>query len=176
MWKPFWMDIIVARIMQDIFGLKLLVVKNFSKNDKYFMPGFSEARERDALRRKGDVQAEIYNQKCQEFWPYVEYVHETKDNSALSIHEHFVVLNNHQNQHFEIFFSNFYRKGIFTFDELRNSPTLSVLFKQIVQQETFARFTRDATAPTSKSDDQKDCKNGNGVPDNSCDGEKATAE
>ena len=176
MWKSFWMDIIVARIIQNLFGFKILVVKNFPKTDKNFMPGFTEARERDAMKRKGDVPAEVYNQKCQEFWPYVEFVFETGSNSALSVHEHFVILNNQRNQHFEVFFSNFYHKGIFTFDELRNSPTLSVLFKQIVEQEKFARFTRDSKASRNKNDKQQDFNNSKAVPGKNSDGEKPSAE
>ena len=137
-WKCFWMDVVVARIIERIYGLKILVVKNFPKDDKDFLPGFAEAkRNDDASKLYGEDAAQ---NKVQDYWPYVEYVYETESNDKLCVHEHFVVLNNFQNRHFEVFFSNFHRKGIFTYEELCNSPTLSVLFKQVIDHERYARL------------------------------------
>lgn len=137
-WKPCWMDEIFAGIIEILFGFKILVVMNVDRSDKDIFEGYHAAKKGEAGTGR-------------EFWPYTEFVR-----GSDAIYDYFIILDSHCGGHFEVYFSNFYEKGIFTWEELVASPTLSVIFRGFIESESKRRNKRDEEI--ERAEEKKDAE------------------
>ena len=66
------------------------------------------------------------------FWPYRAAVHSIFKGFNSKSTVRYMILNCQGRLHYEVFFSNFTRKGLFTFKQIANSPTVSCVFRNII--------------------------------------------
>ena len=137
-WKTCWFDEIFAKIVEILFGFKILLVMNVDKSDEDIFAAYHAAKRGDSNTNRP-------------FWPYTEYVR-----GSAEVYDHFIILDNHCSRHFEVYFSNFYEKGIFTWDELVASPTLRVLFRPFIESESVRRRNRDLMLKQKKGQEDKE--------------------
>jgi len=126
-----YLDEGLARVVEKLYDLKLLVVLNFEHGNfehgnTTLIPGWDTIVQNEKCKHADDLE------KVRKFWPYVAYVNEGKLNAS-----HYVLLSNSNNEHFEVFYSNFYKKAVFTKTEMQESPTVSVLFRQELKDDNW---------------------------------------
>ena len=109
--KDVWMTDVVAEMIQKIYKVKIMVVNNYKESSDYY-------------------------QEFERQWPYVELVPDGKEEV---VHEHFVVINCIEGNFYDAFVSRISKKGLFTWEEFSDSPTLGTLFKSFIQRQCMIR-------------------------------------
>ena len=66
------------------------------------------------------------------FWPYRSAVHSIFKGCESQSTVRYMILNCQGRTHYEVFFSNFTRMGLFTFKQVAKSPTLSCVFRKLI--------------------------------------------
>ena len=100
-----WMSDPIARIVQKIYGVKVLVVVNYPFGHDYY-------------------------EDYEKTWPYQELV---PDLDSEELYDRYVIINNIEGTFFETFISRITGKGIFTWDEFCSSPTLRFVFGDYIK-------------------------------------------
>jgi len=113
-----WMDEGLVMVIEMIYRIKVLVVKN-PKQPK----SSGKSKSGDPLEK---AIGQCHKWTFQPFLPQM-YHHQCS--------HHFIILNNYDNDHFDVFISNHLKRGVFTWEEIQGSPTIGVLFQEFIVEQ-----------------------------------------
>ena len=102
--KGMWLDEAIAMFIEKIYNIRILLVRSYHK--------------KRVVTLAGD----------EKFWPYTALTSTVPN--AVKDNTHYVILHNNRGNHFNLFISKFYKKAIFSRDEMKESPTVSSLFQR----------------------------------------------
>ena len=102
--KGMWLDEATAMFIEKIYNIRILLVRSYHK--------------KRVVTLAGD----------EKFWPFTALTSTVPN--AVKDNTHYVILHNNMGNHFNLFISKFYKKAIFSRDEMKDSPTVSSLFQR----------------------------------------------
>ena len=94
----------IAILIERIYNIRILLVRSYAKG-----------RVEDIVEKRW-------------FWPYTALAGMGRE--RVDDNTHYVILHNNRGIHYDLFFSKFYKKAIFSRQEMKNSSTVSSLFNR----------------------------------------------